>query len=87
MLIYSRITMILGGMLIPLDLFPEQWQPLLKNLPFASIVYGPARLFVQPDLVFAGELLLRQAVAIGVLSLLVAWVYSTAVKRIHANGG
>ncbi|MBE9002339.1 ABC-2 family transporter protein [Nostoc sp. LEGE 12447] len=87
MLIYSRITMILGGMLIPLDLFPEQWQPVLKNLPFASIVYGPARLFVQPDLVFAGELLLRQAVAIGVLSLLVAWVYSTAVQRIHANGG
>lgn len=87
MLIYSRITMILGGMLIPLDLFPEQWQPLLKNLPFASIVYGPARLFVQPDLTFAGELLLRQAVAMGVLSLLVAWVYSTAVKRIHANGG
>ncbi|MEH1944499.1 MAG: ABC-2 family transporter protein [Nostoc sp.] len=86
-LIYSRITMILGGMLIPLDLFPEQWQPVLKNLPFASIVYGPARLFVQPDLVFAGELLLRQAVAIGVLSLLVAWVYSTAVQRIHANGG
>ncbi len=87
MLIYSRITMILGGMLIPLDLFPEQWQPVLKNLPFASIVYGPARLFVQPDLVFAGELLLRQAVAIGVLSLLIAWVYSTAVQRIHANGG
>lgn len=87
MLIYSRITMILGGMLIPLDLLPEQWQPLLRNLPFASIVYGPARLFVQADLGFAGELLLRQAIAIGVLSLLVALIYSTAVKRIHANGG
>lgn len=87
LLIYSRITMILGGMLIPLDLFPEQWQPILRNLPFASIIYGPARLFVQPDLDFAWKLLLRQAIAIGALSLLVAWVYNTAVKRIHANGG
>ncbi|MBD2472843.1 hypothetical protein [Nostoc sp. FACHB-145] len=68
-------------------MLPEQWQPLLINLPFASIVYGPARLFVQADLSFAGELLLRQAIAIGVLSLLVALIYSTAVKRIHANGG
>ncbi|NMG08144.1 ABC-2 family transporter protein [Brasilonema sp. UFV-L1] len=87
MLIYSRITMILGGMLIPLELLPESWQPLLKALPFASILYGPARLFVRPDLAFAGELLLRQGVAIGVLSLLVALVYRTAVKRIHAHGG
>ncbi|WP_026730847.1 ABC transporter permease [Fischerella sp. PCC 9605] len=87
MLIYSRITMILGGMLIPLDLLPEQWQPLLRTLPFASIVYGPARLFVHPDLAFASELLVRQGVAIGVLGLLVAFVYCTAVKCIHANGG
>ncbi|MBD2495251.1 ABC-2 family transporter protein [Nostoc sp. FACHB-280] len=87
LLIYSRINMILGGMLIPLDLFPEQWQVILRNLPFASIIYGPARLFVQPDLSFAGQLLIRQTLAIGVLSLLVTFVYSTAVKRIHANGG
>jgi ABC-2 type transport system permease protein len=87
MLIYSRITMILGGMLIPLDLLPEQWQTVLGILPFASIVYGPARLFVHSDLAFASELLLRQGVAIGVLSLLVAFVYRSAVQRIHANGG
>ncbi|KAF3885959.1 MULTISPECIES: ABC transporter permease [Nostocales] len=87
MLIYSRIMMILGGMLLPLDLLPEQWQPLLKALPFASILYGPARLFVNPDLTFASELLLKQGIAIGVLGLLVTCVYRTAVKRIHANGG
>ncbi|MBI4533226.1 MAG: ABC-2 family transporter protein, partial [Candidatus Melainabacteria bacterium] len=30
MLVYSRLTMILGGMLIPLELFPEAIQPVLK---------------------------------------------------------
>ncbi|MEH1821011.1 MAG: ABC-2 family transporter protein [Nostoc sp.] len=87
MLIYSRLTMILGGMLIPLELLPETWQPVLQALPFASILYGPARLFVHPNLAFASQLLVRQAVAIGVLALLVALVYRTAVKRIHAHGG
>jgi ABC-2 type transport system permease protein len=87
MLIYGRIMMILGGMLLPLDLLPDAWQPILKALPFASILYGPARLFVNPDLAFASELFLKQGIAIGVLSLFVACVYSTAVKRIHANGG
>jgi ABC-2 type transport system permease protein len=87
MLIYSRITMILGGMLIPLDLLPENWQPILKVLPFASIIYGPARMFVNPDVAFASQLVVQQGIAIGVLSLLVACIYRTAVKRIHAHGG
>ncbi|MUG98702.1 ABC transporter permease [Scytonema sp. UIC 10036] len=86
MLIYGRIMMILGGMLLPLDLLPNEWHPLLKALPFASILYGPARLFVNTDLAFASKLLLKQGIAISVLGLLVACVYNTAVKRIHANG-
>jgi ABC-2 type transport system permease protein len=86
-LIYSRVTMILGGMLIPLELFPENWQSILRVLPFASMVYGPARLFVQPDPAFLVGLLVRQGAAIVILSLLIAVLYRTAVKRINANGG
>ena len=83
----SRVTMILGGMLIPLELFPEGWQPILKILPFSSMVYGPAHLFVQPDLAFLGDLLGRQAVAIVVFALLITIVYRAAIKRINTNGG
>ncbi len=86
-LIYSRLAMILGGMLIPLELFPESWQPILGWLPFASTVYGPARLFVQPSLSFLLDLLLRQGVFILLFTLLVARVYRVAVRRINANGG
>ena len=86
-LIYSRVTMILGGMLIPLELFPEQLQPILRALPFASIVYGPARMFVDPDLAFMADLVLRQGIAIGAFALAVAAVYHVALGRIHSNGG
>jgi ABC-2 type transport system permease protein len=87
MLIYTRITMILGGMLLPLELFPASWQPLLRALPFASIVYGPSRLFVHPDVGFLADLVLRQGVAILIFAVAVAVVYRAALKRIHANGG
>lgn len=86
-LIYSRITMILGGMLIPLELFPARVQPLLRALPFASIVYGPARMFVRPDATFLADLALRQSLAILAAALCVALVYRRALRRIHANGG
>jgi ABC-2 type transport system permease protein len=86
-LIYTRLTMIVGGMLIPLELFPENWQPILRLLPFSGMLHGPARLFVQPDLPFFADLLLRQGAAIAVLSLVVAVVYRAAIKRINANGG
>jgi ABC-2 type transport system permease protein len=86
-LIYSRVTMILGGMLMPIELFPAQIQPLVRALPFANIVYGPARMFVRPDLTFLSELLIQQGVAIGVLALCVAVMYRAGIQRIHANGG
>jgi ABC-2 type transport system permease protein len=86
-LIFSRITMILGGMLIPLELFPDAFQPVLRVLPFSSIVYGPARMFVNPDLDFLVKLILRQGVSIVILAVFVALVYRVALRQINANGG
>ena len=87
MLIYSRVTMILGGMLIPLELFPPALQPILRALPFSSIIYGPARMFVHPEAAFLAGLVLRQGLAIGALALAVALVYRAGLRRIHSNGG
>lgn len=86
-LIYSRVTMILGGMLIPIELFPISLQPALRALPFASIVYGPARLFVHADMAFLADLAVRQGAAVALLGLAVALVYRAGLARIHSNGG
>lgn len=86
-LIYSRLVMILGGMLLPLELFPKGVQPLLHALPFGNIVCGPARLLVHPDPVTLAALLVNQLLWIGVLSLAAATVYNKALHRIALNGG
>ena len=86
-LIYSRVTIILGGVLLPINLFPDTLQAVLDYLPFANVVYGPARMFVEPDAGFLAGLLARQAAGITVISLLASAVYAAAVRRIHAHGG
>jgi ABC-2 type transport system permease protein len=87
LLLYSRITMILGGMLIPIELFPDWTQGVLKALPFSAMVYGPAKLLVHPELSFLGDLLLRQSIGILVFGIVIWVLYSKALKRIHSNGG
>ncbi|MBC8075592.1 MAG: ABC-2 family transporter protein [Chloroflexales bacterium] len=87
LLLYRRGVMLLGGMLLPLELFPQWAQPLLQALPFASIVYGPARMFALPDAGFFMGLIVRQGIAIAALTVAVALVYRAGIGRIHANGG
>jgi ABC-2 type transport system permease protein len=86
-IIYSRLTMILGGMLIPIGLFPDALQPILRFLPFASILGGPARLFVDPDWASFGDLVVKQGSFLLLFALGVFFVYRAATKRIYANGG
>ena len=86
-LLYRRATMMLGGMMIPLTLFPAWSQPILKALPFASIVYGPAQLFVAPETSFFVDIILKQTIFIVLYTIIAALLYRTAVKRISSNGG
>ena len=86
-LIYSRMTMILGGMLIPLELFPDGWQQVLRLLPFSAIVYGPARIFVTGDLNLFSFVLAQQFWAILIFTLLIRFVYDSALKRVFSHGG
>jgi ABC-2 type transport system permease protein len=86
-LIYSRMTMILGGMLVPLELFPDFAKPIVEWLPFSGAVYAPARLFVHPNLELFSSVIVRQGLSLLILSLIVFFVYRAGLKRIHSNGG
>jgi ABC-2 type transport system permease protein len=86
LLIYRRLAMILGGMLMPIEIFPDAWQAIVKYLPISNI-YPAARLFVDRDLASGLELILRQCLIIAVLWLVTSWLYRIALNRVAANGG
>ncbi|MFZ5878639.1 MAG: ABC transporter permease [Chloroflexota bacterium] len=86
-LIYQKAVFVLGGMLIPLDMFPLWLQPVAKSLPFAYMMYAPARLFVKPDLATFWQFLAVQWLWIGVLMGVLALAYQRSVKSLTVNGG
>src|SRR3712207_4788163 len=59
--IYDRFLMILGGMLLPLELFPGALEGVARALPFGAMVYAPARAFVDPDAEGLALMLAQQA--------------------------
>lgn len=85
--IYQKFLLLLGGLLIPLDFFPQWLQTISLNLPFAWIIYGPARLFVDPNLARFGAVLLQQCIWLAVLGGLLWLSYRGAVARLVINGG
>jgi ABC-2 type transport system permease protein len=85
--IYQKVVFILGGMLIPLDFFPDWLRTIALALPFAYTIYGPARLFVEPDLARFVTLLLMQGFWLATLGLLLTFLYRRGVAWLTINGG
>ncbi|MFH2103832.1 MAG: ABC-2 family transporter protein [Chloroflexota bacterium] len=85
--IYQKFIFILGGMLIPLDFYPQWLQEIAKALPFAYQTYGPARLFVDPSLERFVPLLLGQLAWTVTLGGLLALAYARGLRRLAINGG
>ena len=80
--------MLLGGTLLPLEAFPHRLQPVVRALPFGSMAYAPARLFVGGGAagLFA-HTILAQCGAAALFGSVVWWIQRSALKRIQNHGG
>jgi len=87
MWIYQKLAFIFGGMLIPLDFYPQWLQVIAKALPFSSITYGPARLFVMPTTALFINVMTLQIIWIVVLAFLLTFAYRRGVAYLTVNGG
>ncbi len=85
--IYNRLVLLLGGTLLPLNLFPEPIRGVVEWLPFGAMVYGPARNLVLFDPVFFGAMCIRQAVTIAVLLTFAGLVFRAGTRQVNLNGG
>lgn len=85
--IYSKFRLILGGVLIPLDFFPDWLRAAALSLPFSYTIYGPARLFVQPEFARFADLLFRQGLWLCLFALLLTAFYRRGARWLAINGG
>lgn len=86
-LIYQKFVFVLGGMMLPLDLFPQWLQEIVRVLPFPYMMYTPARLFVKPEFDLFWQMLAGQWLWVGALVFLLALAYRSSEKALTVNGG
>lgn len=82
--LYQKLVFVLGGMLIPLEVFPGWLETAARFLPFRAMAYAPARLaagHVEP------WLLVEQMAWIAVLSALAVAVFTAGERRLEVSGG
>lgn len=86
-LIYDRLLMLLGGMMLPLEVFPALLRRIAGWLPLSMIVYAPARLLVGGARFSAGSILLGQLGWGLAAATVCALVFRACVRRVNVHGG
>lgn len=86
-LIFSRLTLVLGGVLAPLEIFPQPFRSIAQALPFSTLLYGPARTLVHFEPSSFGGLLWQQALTLGIGCVILLVMYQVAIRRVSLNGG
>lgn len=82
--LYQKLVFILGGMLLPLEIFPGWLQAVARLSPFWTMAYAPARLAAGFD---EPMLIVGQTVWLVVLFGFATWVFGMGERRLQIGGG
>lgn len=85
--LYQKIVFTIGGMLLPLEIFPQWLGRISAALPFSYIAYHPARLFVKFSLQSAFQVITFQLIWIVVSVALASLLYMLCIRKVSVNGG
>jgi ABC-2 type transport system permease protein len=85
--IYQKLLFTVGGMFLPLEMFPDWLEGIVRWLPFQFITYAPARAFVAFSPQFVLPAVGGQLAYLAVLGLLMALVWRRAQRRLVVHGG
>jgi ABC-2 type transport system permease protein len=85
--IYQKLLFTVGGLFLPLEMFPQWLERAVRWLPFQFIAYVPARAFVAFESEFVLQALSGQVVYVGLLAALMVLLWRRAQRRLVVHGG
>ncbi len=85
--IYEKFIYIIGGMLMPLELFPKWLGVIAEKLPFSYIAYYPSKLFVMFSFDLFFKVVLGQIIYILGIGIVLIILYKLALRGVNINGG
>ena len=85
--IWQKFAFILGGLMLPLEIYPAWLRTIAEWTPFSALMYGPGRMAFGFDPTFAA-LVACKLIGWGIVaSALLVWVYRRALRVLDVNGG
>ncbi len=84
--INQKFTFLLGGLILPLAIYPQGLREVALLTPYAAMLHGPASLVFGPSLRETTTMLALLAVWLGIVGLAVLWLYQRALDRIGRSG-
>lgn len=85
--IYQKGIFILGGMLVPLEIYPDWLRDAIVWLPFSVMTYLPSRLFIKFSFADFIMTMIVQFAWIVIGSLLLAFIYRAGLWKVQVHGG
>ncbi len=85
--ITGLLILTFGGGAVPIGFWPSWARTAVELTPFPTMMYYPAKLFVDPDPSVALAMLLRSVIWICILGGIVLALYRRALRRLDLNGG
>jgi ABC-2 type transport system permease protein len=85
--VWQKLMFVLGGLMLPLELYPAFVQRAAQFTPFPSLLAAPASFVLGTHLVTPGALAGRLVGWSAVTALGVAWIFRRAQSRLTINGG
>jgi ABC-2 type transport system permease protein len=85
--VYSKIVFTIGGMLIPLEFFPDWLSKISQYLPFSYVAYYPSKLFVSFSISSFIQIFIVELIWIGLFIGIIKLFYNNHCKRLSVNGG
>ena len=83
----QKLLFTVGGLFLPLEMFPDWLRRVAGWLPFQFITYVPARAFVAFEPKFVLRAAVGQTAYVVTIAALVALVWRRAQRRLVVHGG
>ena len=85
--IWQKFAFILGGLMLPLEIYPEWLRTIALWSPFSALMYGPGRMAFGWDPTYAAVVVMKLLLWALLAGLLLRVIYRRALLVLDVNGG
>lgn len=85
--VWQKLMFVLGGLMLPLELYPAFIQRAAVLTPFPSLLAEPASFVLSTNPVAPGALAKSLVLWAGATVFMVSWIFRRAVTTVTINGG